>query len=323
MDTIYGLDMDKVIGWIEDTFVAEILHVYKDKYYNRDKDKYYYYKAIYVLKDNRLLYWEASFLEILHDGSDQEFVKMVSDKVVPMKAKAKRQPHEMNLITLEDGAIALKSMEVKRTKLDLSLYYEDDFLAVDQTIQQRLRKNKDKGIVLLHGMPGTGKTTYLRYLIGRIKKKVLFVSPDMAENITSPSFMNLLIDNPNCVVVIEDAENIILDRKITGSSSVSSLLNLSDGLLSDCLNVQLICSFNSDLRSVDSALLRKGRLIARYEFGKLSVEKAQRLSDSLGFNQIIRRPMTVAEITNPQEAAVETKQRAIGFRRELAEELVN
>jgi predicted AAA+ superfamily ATPase len=44
-------------------------------------------------------------------------------------------------------------------------------------IQQRLRKKEDKGIVLLHGLPGTGKTTYLRYLIGRIKKRVLFVSP--------------------------------------------------------------------------------------------------------------------------------------------------
>ncbi|MBV7528991.1 AAA family ATPase [Chitinophaga sp. sic0106] len=323
MHSVFNLDIEKAIKTVEEKFAADIMDIYRDMDYDAQKKKYNYDEIIIVLKQNRIIYMESTYMEILTQDGDQQFIKEVTECVAPLKVRAKKQPQEMNLISTYEGRIVLKSMEIKRTKLDLSLYYEDDFLAVDTVIQQRLRKDKDKGIVLLHGMPGTGKTTYLRYLISRIKKKVLFVSPDMAESITSPSFMNLLIDNPNCVVVIEDAENIILDRKITGSSSVSNLLNLSDGLLSDCLNVQLICSFNSDLRSVDSALLRKGRLIARYEFGKLSVDKAQRLSDSLGFDQIIRRPMTVAEITNPQETAVEMKQRTIGFRRQLTEELVN
>ncbi|WP_291910784.1 AAA family ATPase [Chitinophaga sp. CB10] len=323
MHTVYNVDIEKAIRMVEERFAADILNIYRDMDYDARKKQYKHDEIIFVLKQNRMLYLESSFIEILTQDGDSGFIKEVTESVAPLKVRAKQAPREMNLISTYEGRMVLKSMEIRRTKLDLSLYYEDDFQAVDQVIQQRLRKDKDKGIVLLHGMPGTGKTTYLRYLIGRIKKKILFVSPDMAESITSPSFMNLLIDNPNCVVVIEDAENIILDRKVTGSSSVSNLLNLSDGLLSDCLNVQLICSFNSDLRSVDSALLRKGRLIARYEFGKLSVEKAQRLSDSLGFNQVIRRPMTVAEITNPLEVAVEIRQRAIGFRREPAIELIH
>ena len=62
-------------------------------------------------------------------------------------------------------------MEIKKNKLDLDLFYEDDFASVDAIIQKRLNQKKDKGIVLLHGLPGTGKTTYLRYLVGRIKKK--------------------------------------------------------------------------------------------------------------------------------------------------------
>jgi ATP-dependent 26S proteasome regulatory subunit len=131
----------------------------------------------------------------------------------------------------------------------------------------------------------------------------------------NPDFIDLLIDNPNAVLVIEDAENIIMDRKVNSSSSVSNLLNLSDGLLSDCLNVQIICTFNSSLSLVDDALIRKGRLIARYEFGKLDVEKARRLSDHLGLNQVIRRPMTLAEITNPGEPVTQVKPEIrIGFR---------
>ena len=45
--------------------------------------------------------------------------------------------------------------------------------------------------------------------------------------------------NPNSVLIIEDAENVIMDRKLNNSGSVSrNLLNISDGLLADFLNVQ-------------------------------------------------------------------------------------
>src|SRR4051794_21837980 len=92
-----------------------------------------------------------------------------------------------------------------------------------------------------------------------------------------------------------DVENIIMNRCVNISSAVSNLLNIPDGLLADFLNVQLICTFNGSLTLVDRAQVRKGRLIAKYEFGKLSIEKAQQLSNHLGFDTIINMPMTVAE----------------------------
>ena len=132
----------------------------------------------------------------------------------------------------------------------------------------------------------------------------------------------MLIDNPNTVLVIEDAENIIMDRKHNNSSLVSNLLNISDGLLADFLNVQLICTFNSSLMMVDNALMRKGRLIAKYEFGKLGIKKAQRLSKHFGFDTVINQPMTIAEIANPNEKTqVIEKTEVVGFRRQA--ELMN
>jgi ATP-dependent 26S proteasome regulatory subunit len=171
--------------------------------------------------------------------------------------------------------------------------------------------------VLLHGLPGTGKTTYLRYLIGKIKKRVLFVSPSVAGDIMNPDFIQLLVGNPNSVLIIEDAENVITDRKLSNNASVSNLLNISDGLLADFLNVQLICTFNSSLTMIDSALLRKGRLIAKHEFGKLSIEKAQRLSNHFGFDTVIDKPKTIAEIANPHDKEYEAERvEVIGFRKQ-------
>jgi len=150
---------------------------------------------------------------------------------------------------------------------------------------------------------------------GRIKKRVLFLSTSAAQNLMNPGFVEILISNPNTVLIIEDAENIIMDRRFSSGSSVSNLLNISDGLLADCLNVQLICTFNSPLTTVDNALLRKGRLIARYDFGKLNITRAQRLSDHLGFGTTIVHPMTVAEIANQNEKEYEVVEtRTIGFR---------
>ena len=101
--------------------------------------------------------------------------------------------------------------------------------------------------------------------------------------------------------MIEDAENIVVDREKDGSSPVSALLNISDGLLSDCLNIQIVCSFNTPLSKVDSALLRKGRLIAKYEFTELEIKKAQQLSNKLGFTSTINSDMTLTAIYNQED----------------------
>ena len=67
---------------------------------------------------------------------------------------------------------------------------------------------------------------------------------------------------------------------------------------------------------VDDALLRKGRLIAKYEFTKLNVVKAQQLRNTLGFTKDISKPMTIAEITNPDYMeATKPSIQVMGFRR--------
>jgi ATP-dependent 26S proteasome regulatory subunit len=156
-------------------------------------------------------------------------------------------------------------------------------------------------LVVLHGKPGTGKTSYIRYLIASVKKNVIFLPPNMASAVTNPELISILVDHPNSILVIEDAENIVIDRERNGNSPVSALLNISDGLLADSLSVQIICSFNTDISKIDGALMRKGRLIAKYEFAELQTEKAQKLSNKLGFKSTISEPMTLTAIYNQEE----------------------
>ena len=291
---------------------AFIVDIHQDVDYKKRTKKFEIDDFFIVLKDETLVYFTQTYAYIYGAKEPKEY-QAYTQFISMFKERRKRNPLEINIIAYEDG-FKVRTMEIKRTKLDIEMFYDENFMPINQVIQARLNKKNDKGIVLLHGLPGTGKTTYLRYLMGKIKKNVLFISPDLATSITAPQFIQLLVNYSNSVLIIEDAENIIMDRRYSAGSSVSNLLNISDGLLSDFLNIQLVCTFNHPLTMVDEALMRKGRLIARYEFGKLSIEKAQRLSDHLGYKTIIDKPMTIAEISNPDILPnVEKKERKVGF----------
>ncbi len=315
---INGIDGEKAFNAIKEKFGEQIQSVHSYRYYDRTLKGYDFNETYMVMKQNCILEFDTDYCEIYHYGKQDEFIKECTSVMKVFKQRQRRKALEINLVAKGKNGISLKAVEIKRTKLDLALYYEDNFKEVNAIISKRLNKQSDKGIVLLHGLPGTGKTTYLRYLVGKIKKKVLFLSPGTAANIMDPDFIELLINNPNCVLVIEDAENMIMDRKISNNASVSNLLNISDGLLADFLNVQIICTFNSSLTLVDSALMRKGRLIAKYEFGKLGINKSQALSTHFGFDTIINQPMTIAEIANQHEKETQVeKVQVMGFRRDV------
>ncbi|CAF3189330.1 unnamed protein product [Rotaria sp. Silwood2] len=186
---------------------------------------------------------------------------------------------------------------------DLKLHYGEEFEIVHEQLLETLQEKDSTGITLLHGPPGTGKTYYLRYLINEIKEKsLIYVPPDLVNEMTKPGFLPFLMQHPNSILIVEDAENIIRDRiqdSILPSQAVANLLNLSDGLLGDVMHQQIICTFNCDVKGIDPALLRDGRLVVEHKFDKLSVENARRLCVELGMSgngEDIHEPISLAEI---------------------------
>jgi hypothetical protein len=315
------IDAKKGGEWLVQNYGDKIKDCFYIKRYQQRKGLYFD-DLYFFLYDDLLVYLNENESEakFLFRKTDSALVDKVVDGIKKFKKKNydRKNPEIELLVTCHSGLSTI-SMDISKPKFSIEENYNDDFLPVHQTIIERLRKKNDKGIVLLHGKPGTGKTSYIRYLISTTKKPVLFLPPNMAASITDPGLMNVLIKRPNSIFVIEDAENIIIDRNQSGSSSVSALLNLADGVLSDCLNIQIICSFNTDLSRVDSALTRKGRLIAKYEFTELNVAKSQALSNKLGFSSIIASPMTLAAVYNQNETefAATTYRKSIGFKIEV------
>jgi len=141
-------------------------------------------------------------------------------------------------------------------------------------------------------------TTFIRYLTSKLKKNIIFISPDMVNSITDPAFIPFLMKNNDSILIIEDAEPVLQERDSNNkSNAVSNVLNLTDGLLSDCLNISIVATFNTSKKKIDEALLRRGRLLMEYMFDKLSIEKSKALLFKLGHGKIdIKEPMTLADI---------------------------
>lgn len=243
---------------------------------------------------------ETLNLEYLYDGEDDKLDDLINLKDLK-KYEVEKKKSNISLIKVEVGGhLDTEDFNLNVPDIDLKLNYGESFLKIHNLIEERLNKDYDKGIILLHGDPGTGKTTYLKYLTSLIKNKtILFVPPSMAESLSEPAIIPFLMEYKNSILIIEDAEKVISDREINGSSvGVSNILNLTDGILGDCLGIQIIATFNMRREKIDSALLRKGRLIAEHKFEKLNKNETNKLLEHLKKDFVSNEPMSLADIYN-------------------------
>ena len=243
----------------------------------------------------------------------------VTALLTPLAKTRRERENNIALVIQTNRGYDTTSFELPKQKLDIELGYGKGFKPIHEKIIHKLNEPKSKGLVLLHGTPGTGKTHYLKYLASKIKnKRVLFIPPFLADFITSPEMTPFLIQNAGSVLFIEDAEKVITDRNTGGGNGVSNILNITDGILSDILNIQIVATFNMDKKKIDEALLRKGRLIAEHKFDALPIEDAQALINHLGFDYNADKPMTLTEIYNLSEVEYKSEDKgrtSIGFNR--------
>lgn len=237
------------------------------------------------------LYPSGEISDVLLFCSDEDFLKTLLKKCIFYDDSNVKK---MEYVTYSNMGFKTVSLDVKKQDIDIDLNYNDDFpykKIVD------IANSKESGIIILYGIPGSGKTSYIRNLIYNTNNTFVFLDSSCFDYINDSSFISLLLEHKNCIFVLEDCETLLQDRE-SGNNKLSSLLNLSDGILGDSLNLKFICTFNSNLTEIDKAILRKGRLKLKYEFGKLDSEKVIKLAKKLNKNIESPVPMTLCDIYN-------------------------
>jgi len=321
------LTLVEKLGFVE--IFNKSLFMQSGHFENKIYEKVYKNGIILLMVDSIAVKWASSVsksyradrginVSLCSNASPKDFNEITS-QFTPLAKRRREKENNIALVIQTNRGYDTTSFELPKQKLDIELGYGKSFKPIHEKIIHKLNEPKSKGLVLLHGTPGTGKTHYLKYLASKIKnKRVLFIPPFLADFITSPEMTPFLIQNAGSVLFIEDAEKVITDRNTGGGNGVSNILNITDGILSDILNIQIVATFNMDKKKIDEALLRKGRLIAEHKFDALPTEDSQALIDHLGFDYKTDKPMTLTEIYNLSEVEYKSEDKGrttIGFNR--------
>ncbi|WP_024806129.1 DUF5925 domain-containing protein [Nocardia sp. BMG51109] len=140
-------------------------------------------------------------------------------------------------------------------------------------------------LLLLHGPPGTGKTSALRALAREwsdwcqvdcvLDPEVLFATPGYLMEVAIGVDSHDESERRWRLLVLEDCDELIRgSAKESTGQGLSRLLNLTDGMLGQGRDVLVAITTNERLSRLHPAVVRPGRCLAQLEVGPLSPAEA-------------------------------------------------
>jgi hypothetical protein len=208
-------------------------------------------------------------------------------ELLPPPVKTPDEPW-FYMLRKDGDTFSIEKIVNKAAALDeesLQICYGTDSLAWVSDFAKNTQA-KSGGITILDGPPGTGKSTLIAELMRRLyQTHVFYVLPvGQHDSLSQPNMVEFWQEqngsHPNevKVIIMEDAEKILFQRRSDNNESVSALLNIADGLMGQMLRVHVLCTLNHGMDQLDPAILRPGRLRSYRYVGLLSRENAEKLA---------------------------------------------
>jgi hypothetical protein len=237
--------------------------------------------------------------------------KIVLDQITPLFDYKRPNLGTISLIK-NDGCGSFSFKEIGKAGLPLirENYKPEDVESFDYIVKGLRDPNPHGRLIIIDGKPGTGKTYYLRGVLNEISLPTFYyLTPGQVAELASPQLLDLwfAIDCKPIVLIIEDADECLVPRRGDNIVAIQSLLNLTDGMIGQTLDLRVICTTNAKRVEIDEALLRNGRLLKHVTLDALELEHA---------NQVFQRLNPTAEPFKPKEP-----DGRIGFKTNLKERI--
>lgn len=282
--------------------------------------------------------WEDTFVDINYNKKantvsitgltcDPELAKISKDLEETYVTKVKK-----NLIfTIVQGSsgLEIRNMGDGSSPLITDNYLPEVIEDVEFVVNSFKKSPPAGRIAILNGEPGTGKTHLIRSMLQQLDCVFLIVPSNMIDSLDKPAFVPLLMSIKNeqekpIILIIEDGDVCLVPRKSDNISTIASLLNLSDGIMGAIIDIKMIISTNAEIRDMDAAIMRPGRLCRNIYVGPLPYEQAnkvfKRLMGDENVNLDFQRLYTLAEIYDryntrdmTQGSSLPTTKKVIGF----------
>lgn len=171
----------------------------------------------------------------------------------------------------------------------------------------------DAPLLFLSGQAGTGKTSFLRHCICK-NNLTTYVGYDHKLFDSDEMFIAFISATDTKVMIMEDAENIVVPRKRAGDSMMTRFLNVSDGLIKFPGKKIIFTTNESSFENTDSALVRPGRCFDALSFRKLTGQECRVASKRAGLPLLKDDAShSLAELFNPTTKIIETMEDRFGF----------
>jgi chaperone BCS1 len=129
---------------------------------------------------------------------------------------------------------------------------------------------------LLHGPPGTGKTSTILALAGELDLNICLVNL-ASSNVDDEHLHKLMINVPeNSIILLEDIDHVL--EKNSGNVTFSGLLNAIDGVIAG--EGRLLFMTTNNVLSLKDALIRPGRIDVICEINFVDDEQVKRMFQS-------------------------------------------
>jgi predicted AAA+ superfamily ATPase len=142
---------------------------------------------------------------------------------------------------------------------DLKKFYNEDYLEVYSKLN--IIHNR---MYMLHGLPGTGKTTLIKALATEFNKNIayIYIKSDMEYD----NFNNLITNLPNnTFIVFEDVDSLFSEnRKQTTGLTFSGFINVFDGISTAKNLIVFFTTNNIDI--IDKAIIRRISYFIEFDY---------------------------------------------------------